>query len=133
MPARSVLCAPAFALLVIGTAPTCADILYATSALDDNIQKFTSSGVGSVFAGYPAQEPWGLGFDKSANLYVANGTDHHVVKFTPGGVGSVFATIPYVLGDLAIDKAGNLYVASSYNDRISKVTPSGAVSTFASG
>src|SRR5205823_613896 len=93
----------------LGAAISRADILYVTNYLNDNIVKFNSGGVVSLFASNPAHYPKGLAFDLAANLYVVNSISDNIAKFSPSGVGSIFANNPYVMTDLAFDKAGNLY------------------------
>ena len=93
------------------------------------IQKFTPSGVGSVFA-TGLNFPQGLVFDSADNLYVANAS--WIVKITPGGVRSNFAR-PGSPQALAFDSAGNLYAAVWGNNTIRKYSPAGAdLGVFAS-
>ena len=58
----------------------------------NTIEKFTPSGVGTVFASVGLNIPGELAFDAAGNLYVANLGNNTIEKFTPGGVGSVFAS-----------------------------------------
>src|SRR5437773_12088870 len=53
-------------------APACADILYVSNYNSNTIVKFTSGGVGSVFASAGLSGPVGLAFDAAGNLYAAN-------------------------------------------------------------
>ena len=89
-----------------------ADILYVSNG-DNTIVKFTSGGVGSVFASSGLNFPIGIAFDSAGSLYAAN-SDNTIEKFTSGGVGSVFASsrLDSPRG-LAFDSAGNLYAANS--------------------
>jgi sugar lactone lactonase YvrE len=107
--------------------------LYASNTSGNTIEKFTSGGVGSLFA--TVGTPYGLAFDSANNLYVSS-TDSgvsRIEKFTPGGVGSVFTStgVSGPLG-LAFDSAGNLYVANNISNTIEKFTPGGVGSVFAS-
>ena len=109
-----------------------ADILYVTNNGGSTIEKFTSGGVGSVFASSGLNGPSGLAFDSAGNLYAANYGDNTVEKFT-SGVGSVFASsgLNSVYG-LAFDSTGNLYAANSGDNTIEMFTPGGVGSVFAS-
>jgi len=115
-------------------APVRADILYVSNYGFNTIQKFTSDGVGTVFAdaGDGLNSPGRLAFDSVGNLYVANGGST-ILKLTPDGVSSVFADASDGLngaGGLAFDGAGNLFVVTG-NDTILKLTPDGLGSVFA--
>ena len=117
----------------LSAATSRAAILY-VGDLNATIQKFTSGGVGSVFADANdgLYAPQGLAFDSANNLYVANELNHSIRKITPGGVSSVFADsgdgLTYPRG-LAFDSAGNLYVANG-DQTIRKITPGGVTSVF---
>src|ERR1017187_1026180 len=118
-----------------------ADTIYVSNMGDNTILKFTSNGVGSVFASAGLNAPQGLAFDSAGNLYVANYGNSTIMKFTPGGTGSVFANTGLVNPSaLAIDRAGNLYASNEgaydsgtgiYHSYIEKFTPSGVGSLFA--
>jgi hypothetical protein len=58
----------------------------------NTIEKFTSAGVGTLFASTGLNNPVGLAFDSAGNLYAASSANSTIVKFTPDGVGSVFAS-----------------------------------------
>ena len=86
-------------LLAAGTAQTHAGLLvpaapgaelYVSNASIHTIEKFTTSGVGSVFSSSGMSDAHGMAFDSAGNLYVADFANK-IWKFTPGGVGSVFA------------------------------------------
>jgi hypothetical protein len=108
------------------------DTIYALDPypLSGTIEKFTSDGVGSVFA--TGQYGGALAVDSAGNVYAGSGST--IVKFNPNGASSVFAnTSPYGVEGLAFDGAGNLY-ASLYNFptyALKKFTPSGVATTFA--
>ena len=109
-----------------------ADILYVGNATDNTIQKFTSGGVGSVFASTGLSAPRSLAFDSAGNLYAANYFSNTIEKFTLGGVGSVFANTGGQTFGIAFDSAGNLYAANQLNNTIEKFTIGGVGSVFAS-
>ena len=135
----SILTAGAALLVGLHPTPTRADILYVANGGNNTIEKFTSGGVGSLFAGVPfatdqgLNGPVGLAFDSAANLYAVNNGNNTIEKFTPGGVGSLFASsgLNNAAG-LALDSAGNLYVANAGDSTIQKFTPGGVRSVFAS-
>src|SRR5207249_4465127 len=105
-----------------------ADILYLSNGANDTIEKFTSGGVGSVFASTGLNIPYSLAFDSAGNLYVANAGNSTIEKFTSGGAGSVFSNGIGVLsspGGLAFDNAGNLYAANAGSNTIEKFTSGG--------
>lgn len=120
----------AIALLGLFSAPARADILYVSNE-NNTIEKFTSDGVGSVFASSGLVNPQSLAFDSAGNLYVANRDIQTIRKFSPNGVGSNFVTtgISFPTG-LAFDFLGNLYVGSSVAT-IRKFTPAGIRTQFA--
>jgi hypothetical protein len=98
------------------------------------IEKYTSGGVGSVFA--TVQDGLsGIAFDSAGNLYAALAFDATIMKYTPQGVGSVFASgsdLRFDMAGLAFDHLGNPYVAMQGNGAIEQITPGGARSVFAS-
>ena len=106
---------------------------------NNTIEKFTSSGVGTLFAA-GLNDPRGLAlaFNTTGNLYAANYGNNTIEVFTSsGGVlssnGTVFASTG--LDDptgLAIDNAGNLYVANEGNNTIEKFNSLGVGTVFAS-
>jgi sugar lactone lactonase YvrE len=123
---------------ILAPASARADTLFVTNNGSNTIEKFTSSGVGTVFASTGLSGPTGLIFDSSGNLYVANQATNTITKFTLGGVSSVFASDP---GDgsvvsspigLAFDSSGHLYVANTQTSTIEKFTTGGVGSRFAS-
>jgi DNA-binding beta-propeller fold protein YncE len=129
------------AMLLLGgliPATSRGDILYVTYETN-KVQKFTSNGVGSLFANTGFQtQPEGLAFDSAGNLYVANldSSADTIGKFTPGGVGSVFASTSTGVNrpvGLAFDSAGNLYAANAGNTTIERFNiTTGVGSVFAS-
>src|SRR5436309_2231640 len=102
-------------LLCLAVPAARADIMY-VSNISNTIEKFTSGGVGSVFASAALNHPMGLAFDSTGNLNVSTTGNNTIVKFTSDGVASLFASTglndPY---DLAFDSAGNLYAANARN------------------
>jgi sugar lactone lactonase YvrE len=124
-------------LLLGGLVPATSrgDILYVTYETN-KVEKFTSNGVGSLFANTGFQtQPEGLAFDGAGNLYVANvnSSASTIEKFTPAGVGSTFATASTganrPLG-LAFDAAGNLYSGNVGNLTIEKFNIKTGVGSF---
>jgi sugar lactone lactonase YvrE len=105
--------------------------LYAANWNTGTIEKFTPSGVASVFA-TGLNRPTGLAFDSTGNLYVASYGDNAIYEFTPDGIRSTFANTglnwPY---GLAFDAAGDLYAVNKGNNTIERFSPSGANSLFA--
>jgi hypothetical protein len=75
-----------------------ADTIYVSDTGHNRIEKFTSGGVGTVFANTGLDVPSGLAFDSADNLYAANQGNNTVEKFTLGGVGSVFANSSGLFG-----------------------------------
>ena len=131
--------ATAAAWLLLGglTVSSQADILYVSNSGNNTIQKFTSAGVGSVFANTGLASPSGLAFDRAGSLYVANAGANTIVKFT-GGVGAIFAngvssTLLTPRG-LAFDSAGLLlYAANQGGASIYKFDSVGNPTLFAGG
>jgi len=65
-----------------------ADAIYVSETGHYTVDKFTPSGVGSVFAGAgyfaaPFYEPFGMAFDSVGNLFVADGYGNTIEKITP--------------------------------------------------
>jgi DNA-binding beta-propeller fold protein YncE len=101
-----------------------------------SILKFTSDGVGSVFATLPGSHsyPEGLAFDITGTLYAGIESDTglgRIDRFTTAGVRSVFVSGGFDPIGLAFDAGGDLYIASYTDSRIEKVTPGGVLSIFA--
>jgi hypothetical protein len=110
--------------------------LYSANWGNGTIEKYTSSGIGSVFASTGLSEPNGIAFDIAGNLYAANTLNNTIEKFTSAGVGSVFATSASGLDQpigLAINSAGDLFVANYIGNNIEEFTPGGVESVFATG
>src|SRR4029078_6082718 len=80
-------------LLGLAATPARAAIVYVGIAGDSVIEKFTASGVGSIFATEEEHSfPEGLAFDQAGNLFVANAGNNTIQKFTPSGSASLFAS-----------------------------------------
>ena len=109
-----------------------ADNIYVSNAGNNTIEKFDSSGNGTVFASSGLDWPRGLAFDSAGDLYVANQDNNTIEKFDSSGNGTVFASsgLDMPVG-LAFDSAGNLYVASWHSDTIEKFDSSGNGTVFA--
>ena len=72
--------------------PVRADTLFVSNSYSNTVEKFNSSGVGTVFASSGLDYPTGLAFDSAGNLYVANWHGNTIEKFNSSGVGTVFAS-----------------------------------------
>ncbi|MGD1019973.1 MAG: hypothetical protein ABSA12_11725 [Verrucomicrobiia bacterium] len=106
--------------------------LYVANYLANTIQKFDTTGNGSIFASSGLSGPAGLAFNGDGNLYVANMDGNTIVKFDAYGNGTVFANsgLDGPIG-LAFDSSGNLYVANYMGNTIVKFDPSANRSVFA--
>jgi len=124
--------------------------VYVADTGNHRIQKCTSSGTCSTFAGHTGESgnqddrftgPHGVAVDGNGNVYVGDTWNERVKKCTPDGVCSTFAGEADVAGDdnshfddpmgVAVDTSGNVYVADCTNHRVQKCTPGGSCSTFA--
>jgi hypothetical protein len=143
-----------------GVAVDGAGNVYIADSNDSEVDKVTSAGLLSIFAGNggfglptpgPAtsselNSPTGVAVDGSGNVYIADGGNYEVEKVTPGGTLSVIAGTgtygsptpgPATSSDLAdpsgvaVDGAENVYVADYYGLVIEKITPAGVLSIFA--
>lgn len=105
--------------------------LYVTDEVRNQIIKFTSGGIATVFADASdgLNTPGALAFDDSGNLFVANNPT--IQKFTPDGVPTLFASGLGRAEGLAFDSVGNLYAANFGNNTITKFAPDGTDSVFA--
>jgi DNA-binding beta-propeller fold protein YncE len=102
--------------------------LYAANFGNKNIEKFNSSGVGTVFASTGSSYPEGLAFDSAGNLSVSNaGYNSTIEEFNSTGAGTVFASGLFYPRGLAFDNSGNLYVASYTGNSIEEFKSSGGV------
>jgi sugar lactone lactonase YvrE len=108
--------------------------LYVANAAGDSIVKFTTTGVGAVFADRRDGliEPISLAFDAANILYVTNanggaqGSNGQVLRFTPDGVGSVFNDTGFQTAyGLALDRDGNVYVSNNAGNTVEKFSPDG--------
>lgn len=143
---------PAGTVTTFGTVPTQAfgvavdssDNVFAASAGDQTIYKFTPAGVRTVFVGPAAftapQGPIGLTFDSSGNLFASaaeSSGNGEILKFAPDGTKTVFATgLTNNPRGMAFDSDGNLFVAEvppTTTGDILKFTPAGVMTVFASG
>ncbi len=99
--------------------------LYAANFGDGTIEKFSPSGIGTLFAN--VVRPTGLAFDQAGNLYVAN-FGNTVERFSPAGVAlGTFAGSGLSNPEgLAFDSLGNLYVANSAANTVAKFSPAGS-------
>jgi sugar lactone lactonase YvrE len=107
--------------------------LYVALYYGNRIERFTPSGVRSVFTATGLSNPTTLAFDRAGNLYAANTRDGTIEKFTPNGGASVFASnLPNPYG-MAFDTDDNMYVGLAGNNTIEKFTLGGERSVFADG
>src|SRR5436189_46247 len=112
-------------LLAAGTAQTHAGLLvpaapgaplYVSNSGNTTIEKFTTGGIGAVFASNSGSLT-GIAFDNAGNLFVTATATNTILKYTPGGVGSVFANTGLSTPTgLAFDSAGNLYASNFGNN-----------------
>ncbi|MBL8776710.1 MAG: SMP-30/gluconolactonase/LRE family protein [Acidimicrobiales bacterium] len=119
--------------------------VYVTDALNNRVQKFTSSGQYLIEWGSPGNAtgqfntPAGIAVDPDGNVYVADVLNHRVQKFTSSGE-FIAQWFPSWSGEslspqaLAVDADGNVYVTvngSIYpiypGPRLQKFTSSGAL------
>ncbi len=143
-----------------GIALDSAGNVFVTDAGSQVVQKITSSGVVTIFAGQQGAwgyadgtgtaarfgAPGGLAIDSNDNLYVADTFNDLIRKITPAGVVTTIAGAYRQCSNtdgvgaaarfcepsaLAIDAAGSLYVADKGNATIRKITAGGVVSTVA--
>lgn len=104
------------------------------------IAKFTSQGVGSIFAkSINIYQPSGLVLDGSDNVYVASYNNDLIEEYAPDGTDmGAFAqddpNSPHFLNGplgLAFDSVGNLYAANHNSDTIEQFDPYGRKTVFA--
>jgi hypothetical protein len=105
--------------------------LFVANGDSDSIEKFNSSGVGTVFASSGVSSPTGMAFDSGGNLFVA-GQNGIIEKFNSSGVGTVFARLPLAITPvcLAFDSMGVLFATTS-QDTIEKFNSAGIGTVFA--
>src|SRR5258706_7281467 len=126
----------AFYVLVPGSKPSRADIIYVSNYANNSIEKYdsiTGADLGFFVAGLSGPE--GLAFDRGGNLYVANINNNTIRRFSPNGTDlGVFASANLPVG-LAFDNTGNLYAVNGGGlGTVQKFTPTGTdLGTFASG
>jgi streptogramin lyase len=144
-----------------GVAVDSAGNVYIADINNDVIEKVTSSGTLSIFAGTgspgapipgpatssPLNLPRGIAVDSAGNLIIADSNNGVVEQVTPSGTLSIIAGTPGSYGPpipgpatsstmdaptgVAIDSAGNLYIADEGRNQIYEVTPSGTLSIIA--
>jgi len=100
------------------------------------MHKFTSSGVGSVFAS--GLNPTAVAIDRSNNVYVTDVESQSIYEFTTNGAESTFVSGLYRPFGLAFDSKGDLFEADGGSGNIYEFINSGGVLssnyiTFASG
>ena len=111
-----------------------ADFVYVSNTNSNTIERFTESGIGSVFA-TTSSSPRGLAFDSAGNLYVAYPSLNIIEKFSSTGVdlGPFVSTSLSTPEGLAFDSGGNLYASNLANHTIRRFTATGFdLGTFAS-
>jgi hypothetical protein len=104
--------------------------LYVGNYFGNNIEKFNSSGIGTVFAS-GVNLPSALAFDSAGNLYAANNYYNTIQKFDSSGNGTAFCSTVYGCFGMAFDSSGNLYAASEYDSAIYEFGTNGVGTTFA--
>src|SRR5438552_15205336 len=70
--------------------PTQADTFYVTSAGDNKVERYDSSGNGSVFANFGMVNPTGIAY-RNGFVYVANFFNNTIGKYDSTGSGTLFA------------------------------------------
>ncbi len=133
--------------------------LYVADAASHVIQKISTAGIVSTYAGIAEQSggddgatssatfsgPRGLAIDSSGNVFVSERSANRIRKITPAGVVSTFSGSSGTIGadgpvstvtfsgpqGMTFDSAGNLYVTELSGHRVRKITPGGTVSTIA--
>ncbi len=135
--------------------------VYIADAGNSVVEKVSSSGTLSIFAGVVGQSgaptpgpatssnlyyPEGVAVDGSGNVYIADAGNDVVEKVTPSGTLSIIAGVvgqsgaptpgPATSSDLspygvAVDSSGNVYIADYSNDVVEKVSSSGTLSIIA--
>ena len=135
--------------------------LYVADPLNDVIEKVTSGGTLSIFAGTgrtgvptagPAtssdlNHPDGVAVDSSGNVYIADTINDVIEKVTPSGTLSIIAGTPghhapptpgpatssslYHPAGVAVDGSGNVYIADTDNEMVEEVTTGGTLSIIA--
>ena len=109
--------------------------LFVSNFGDSTIERFTSTGSGSLFADGSdgLNGSIGLAFDSAGNLYVANYSNSTISKLDPAGtaIGTINTNVDHPYG-LAFDQAGNLYVVNNAaTPAIEKFDSSGNGTVFA--
>ncbi len=134
--------------------------VYIADITNNVIEKVTSTGVLSIFAGNgtagtpvagpaissPLNSPQGVAVDSSGNVYIADNGNNVIEKVTAAGALSIFAgngtqSTPIAgaatssplssPAGIAADSSGNVYIADAGNNVVEKVSPSGVLSIFA--
>ena len=126
------------ALACVGSPFAHGDEIYVSEM--GGIERFDSSGSGSLFASFAAQ-PYGLAFDSSGSLYTAVWTygdpfSGTIQRLDPSGAAFLFTSalgFPRFPLSLAFGSSGDLYVAVQGAGMVNKIDASGSVSIFASG
>jgi len=110
--------------------------VYAASYYGNTITRYSSTGVGTLFADTGIAYPQGITFDGAGNLYVAEYNANRIGRYAPDGTRTEFArdagggSTLYGPQDLAFDAAGNLFVAN-WGNSIVRFAPDGTSSIFA--
>lgn len=108
------------------------DTVYVTSAVNNIVERYRSSGHGTVFANFGLSNPEGIAYRKGF-FYVANFNNNTIGKFKPDGYGTLFASSGLNRPQgLAFDAHGNLYVANFGDNTIEKFDSAGNPTLFAS-
>lgn len=102
-----------------------------TSYAANIINRFSNTGVASVFAATAINQPAGLVIAPDGNIYVSNYKAGTVVAVSPHGQITAFASGLGQPGSIVRDGSGNFYVADAAASRIVKIAPNGTTSPFA--
>lgn len=102
------------------------DRLYAATAPDGKVYRFSPEGKAEVFYDPQAKYIWALAFEKGGDLFVATGDRGEIHRVTPAGQGSVFFKADDEhIRSLAMTPGGDLIVGTEPGGLILRVNEKG--------